>query len=389
MAATMKDIARRTGLGLATISSYFNGGNVREKNRVKIEEAIQELHYEVNEVARGLKTNATKTIGVVIPELNNTFCAEIITEMEDVLRSHGYATIVCDCRTDKKLERDAVEFLSRKRVDGIISMPVDAEGNHLKKFQKIGKPIVLIDRRIQELSCDSVLVDNEKAAEDAMRVFFKAGHRKIGIIGGPEGISTAQERLQGYRSAYEKENLPVRESLIYHGDYTIQGGVRGIEKLVADNPDMTAVFVCRVFDKVDLGTHICFYAEVEDCRTLSGQSVLTYGYYQTVKKGTTPKNAPSYKGGEDIKMAKIYYRCKVCGHVENVSELPEGYVCPVCGVGPEMFERVEEPEAAAAPAAEAKGYRCKVCGYVEHLAELPADYVCPVCGVGPEMFEKL
>ena len=227
MAATMKDIARRTGLGLATISSYFNGGNVREKNRIKIEEAIQELHYEVNEVARGLKTNATKTIGVVIPELNNTF----------------FATIVCDCRTDKRLERDAVEFLSRKRVDGIISMPVDAEGNHLKKFQKTGKPIVLIDRRIRELSCDSVLVDNEKAAEDAMRVFFQAGHRKIGIIGGPEEISTAQERLQGYRNAYEKENIPVRESLIYHGDYTIQGGVQGIEKLVADNPDMTAVFV--------------------------------------------------------------------------------------------------------------------------------------------------
>ena len=68
MAATMKDIARRTGLGLATISSYFNGGNVREKNRIKIEEAIEELHYEVNEVARGLKTNATKTIGVVIPD---------------------------------------------------------------------------------------------------------------------------------------------------------------------------------------------------------------------------------------------------------------------------------------------------------------------------------
>ena len=235
MAATMKDIARRTGLGLATISSYFNGGNVREKNRIKIEEAIRELHYEVNEVARGLKTNATKTIGVVIPELNNTFCAEIITGMEDVLRSHGYATIVCDCRTDKRLERDAVEFLSRKRVDGIISMPVDAEGNHLKKFQKTGKPIVLIDRRIRELSCDSVLVDNEKAAEDAMRVFFQAGHRKIGIIGGPEEISTAQERLQGYRNAYEKENIPVRESLIYHGDYTIQGGVQGIEKLVAQS----------------------------------------------------------------------------------------------------------------------------------------------------------
>lgn len=243
MAATMKDIARQTGLGLATISSYFNGGNVREKNRIKIEAAIEDLHYEVNEVARGLKTNATKTIGVVIPELNNTFCAEIITGMEDVLRSHGYATIVCDCRTDKKLEREAVEFLIRRRVDGIINMPVDEEGKHLRKFQKTGKPIVLIDRRIQGISCDSVLVDNRKAAEDAVQCFIKNGHRNIGIIGGPEGIFTAQERLSGYSKALKEAGIPIRDSLIFHGDYTIQGGVRGLEELVRSNPDMTAVFV--------------------------------------------------------------------------------------------------------------------------------------------------
>ena len=243
MAATMKDIARRTGLGLATISSYFNGGNVREKNRIKIEEAIEELHYEVNEVARGLKTNATRTIGVVIPELNNTFCAEIITGMEDVLRSHGYATIVCDCRTDKKLEREAVEFLTRRRVDGIINMPVDEAGNHLKRFQKTGKPIVLIDRKIQGINCDSVLVDNKKAAEDAVRYFIERGHRNIGIIGGPEEVFTAQERMAGYYKALESAGIPVSESLIWHGDYTIQGGVRGLEELVQNNPEMTAVFV--------------------------------------------------------------------------------------------------------------------------------------------------
>ena len=222
MAATMKDIARRTGLGLATISSYFNGGNVREKNRIKIEEAIEELHYEVNEVARGLKTNATRTIGVVIPELNNTFC---------------------DCRTDKKLEREAVEFLTRRRVDGIINMPVDEEGNHLKRFQKTGKPIVLIDRKIQGINCDSVLVDNKKAAEDAVRYFIERGHRNIGIIGGPEEVFTAQERMAGYYKALESAGIPVSESLIWHGDYTIQGGVRGLEELVQNNPEMTAVFV--------------------------------------------------------------------------------------------------------------------------------------------------
>lgn len=243
MAATMKDIARRTGLGLATISSYFNGGNVREKNRKKIEEAIEELHYEVNEVARGLKTNATRTVGVVIPELNNIFCAEIITEMEDILRGQGYATIVCDCRTDRKLEREAVEFLSRKRVDGIINMPVDTEGGHLRQFLKTEKPVVLIDREIMGASCDSVLVDNEKAAEDAMDLFFQYGHRKIGIIGGPEEISTARKRLSGYCRAYQKRGLPIEASLICHGDYTIQGGVRELENLVKSNPEMTAVFV--------------------------------------------------------------------------------------------------------------------------------------------------
>ena len=243
MAATMKDLAKRTGLGLATISSYFNGGNVREKNRKKIEEAIEELHYEVNEVARNLKTNATKTIGVVIPELNNTFCAEIITGIEDILRNHGYATMICDCRTDKKLEQEAVEFLCRKRVDGIINMPVDTEGGHLKTFQKTGKPIVLIDRKIKGVVCDSVLVDNEQAASDALRLLYEKGHRNIGIIGGPEEISTAQERMKGYCKTMEELNLPVRESLIVHGDYTIRGGVKAMETLVQKNPDMTAVFI--------------------------------------------------------------------------------------------------------------------------------------------------
>lgn len=243
MAATMKDIARQTGLCLATISSYFNGGNVREKNRKKIEQAIQELHYEVNEVARGLKTNATRTIGVVIPELNNVFCSEIITGMEDILRKHGYATIICDCRTDKALEKDAVDFLSRKRVDGIINMPVDATGEHLKNFACTGKPIVLIDRKIQGLCCDSVLVDNRKAAENAVELLFSQGHRNIGIIGGPRDIFTAQERMAGYCEAHQKAGIRVQESLIFHGDYEIQGGVRGMEELVKKNPHMTAVFV--------------------------------------------------------------------------------------------------------------------------------------------------
>lgn len=242
MAATIKDIARRTGLGLATISSYLNGGNVREKNRIKIEEAIEELDFEVNEVARGLKTNRTKTIGVIIPELNNIFCSEIITGIEDILRSHGYATIICDCRSDRELEREAVEFLCHRRVDGIVNMPVNTSSDYLGPFLRLKKPIVFIDRKLEDVQGDSVLVDNQSASRMAVEKLIQAGHRNIGIVAGPLEIFTANQRVEGYRQALQGAGIPFRESLEAYGDYTISSGVGCMRRLIEKNKDMTAVF---------------------------------------------------------------------------------------------------------------------------------------------------
>lgn len=243
MGATMKDIAKRTGLGLATISSYLNGGNVREKNRIKIEEAIEELHFEVNEVARGLKTNRTKTIGIIIPELNNIFFAEIITEAEDILRNQGYATMICDCRSDEKREQEAAEFLFHRRVDGLIVMPTGSDASSLKRFVRAGKPVVLIDRKMEDSNCDCVLVDNEGAAEEAVKRLLKAGHKKIGMIAGPDGVYTAKERHQGYLKALREAGISPEESLVARGNYTIAGGAAAMKSLKEQNPEMTAVFI--------------------------------------------------------------------------------------------------------------------------------------------------
>lgn len=243
MGATMKDIAKRTGLGLATISSYLNGGNVREKNRVKIEEAIEELHFEVNEVARGLKTNRTKTIGIVIPELNNIFFAEIITEAEDILRSHGYATMICDCRSDPEREREAVEFLCHRRVDGLIVMPTGNTDCGFQKFIRTGKPVVMIDRKMKDVCCDCILVDNEGAAEDAVNRLLRAGHRKIGMIAGPQDVYTALERQRGYEKALRESGAVCGTELVARGNYTITGGAAAMRTLWENNPDMTAVFI--------------------------------------------------------------------------------------------------------------------------------------------------
>lgn len=238
----MKDIAQKTGLGLATISSYFNGGNVREKNRLAIEQAIEELHFEVNEVARGLKTKRTKTIGIIIPELSNIFCTAIITVIEDVLRSHGYATIVCDCRTDCKLEAEAVEFLLRKMVDGIINIPVTSDGSHLLPVLKKGKPVVLVDRIINGLECDTVVVDNTNAAKRAVSELIHAGHQNIGMLAGPHEMFTAEERLLGYRLALMENGIIPKEEWIVCGHYTMEGGRQGATALLKQH-ELTAMFV--------------------------------------------------------------------------------------------------------------------------------------------------
>lgn len=243
MGATMKDIARQTGLGLATVSSYFNGGNVRKKNCIKIEEAIKELNFEVNEVARGLKTNRTKTVGIILPELNNIFFAEIITEAEDILRNNGYASMICDCRSDEKREEEAAEFLLHRRVDGLLIMPTGSAESTLNRFKRAGKPIVIIDRKPENSDCPCVVVDNEGAGADAVKRLIKAGHKKIGLLEGPDSIYTSVERRKGYCRALKEAGIKFDEKLVESGDYTIEEGTNAMHRLLKNNPDMTAVFI--------------------------------------------------------------------------------------------------------------------------------------------------
>ena len=126
-----------------------------------------------------------------------------------------YKRQVCDCRTDKKLEKEAVDFLTRKRVDGIINMPVDMTGAHLNEFQKTGKPIVLIDRMIQGISCDCVLVDNVNAAEKAVGMLVEEQHQKIGLIGGPDEVFTARPVSYTHLASIDRAKELVAEKGMY------------------------------------------------------------------------------------------------------------------------------------------------------------------------------
>ena len=261
MAATMKDLARETGLGLATISKYFNGGTVRENNRILIEAAIKKLHYVPNEVARSLKTHQTRVIGVVIPELSNIFITSIISSMEDILRQHDYAVIVCDCRSDPKREKEAVEFLLHRRVDGLISMATDTTGGHLKSALAAEIPVLLVDRLIESLrgKVSAVVIDNTHASELAVRKLTPLGHRQIGLILGGKNLFTTNQRMTGYLNALREVGITPNEEYIRYGDYTMDGSYQATTELLRMKNRPTALFVTNF--EMTLGTMLALQHE--------------------------------------------------------------------------------------------------------------------------------
>ena len=245
MAATIKDIARETGLSLATISKYINGGNLREKNRVAIERAIKKLDYRVNEYARGLKSKKSRTVGMVLPELSNLFNMKIVSVIERILQEQGYSVIICDSQNNLEQEARSVEFLLSKQVDGIINIPMGNSSSHLAPAVEHQIPILLLDRPLDKLNdvVSCVLIDNQRAARMAVRLLLDAGHRSIGVVVGPAGVYTAEMRLKGYREALEEYGIPFEERLAARASLTVEGGYRQMRRLLKESKDMTAVFV--------------------------------------------------------------------------------------------------------------------------------------------------
>lgn len=254
--STIKDVSKLTGLSLATISKYLNGGNVREKNRQSIDEAVKTLGYRVNRNARSLKTNRTMTVGVVIPTLTIPFFGSVLSSLDQTLREAGYTSFVCSYDSDRDLECEKLRVLCNNNVDGIVlaAQHVSAkELNEIRHSRGSEMPMVLIDRTITGFVCDSIVIDNLNATYGAVEQLINAGHRQISIIVGPLDISTANERMVGYRRALEDYGIecgPIPEAddtensgLIQIGGYDFESGYRLFNRLMDQNTPPTALCV--------------------------------------------------------------------------------------------------------------------------------------------------
>ena len=252
MAATYKDIQKKTGLSLATISKYFNGGTVRAENKQLIETAIKELDFHVNEYARSLKSRKSHIVGGLIPELTSTFNTSMMADVETFLRQRGYGFMVCDCRLDGEMEKEELDFLLDRMVDGIITIPYSKSGKVLSAATERNVPVVLIDRLTLDFQTDAVLLDNRHAAELAAEEFIKKGHQQLAVISGPTGLYTSRERLQGFVAYLNEHQIPVREDWLIYGPSTVEAGYREALSLLQKPDRPTGIFMVNY--EITLGT---------------------------------------------------------------------------------------------------------------------------------------
>ncbi len=242
LAATIKDIKDMTGLSLATISKYLNGGNLLPKNREKIERAIAELHYEVNEMARGLVTSKSKVIGVVVFDIANVFTCTLLKYLGERFREAGYAAMICDSQNDAQQEADNIRFLVNKKVDGMIIIPVAQEAGFLEPALKADIPVVLMDRSLEGSGIACVKVNNRESSYQALEMLYNYGHRRIAVIGSDREL-TGRERLDGCLQLLKDKKNEIPASYLKIGCHSIEHGYNSMQELLRLKEPPTAVFL--------------------------------------------------------------------------------------------------------------------------------------------------
>jgi DNA-binding LacI/PurR family transcriptional regulator len=219
--ATQKELAKLAGVSAGTVSNVISGSTrVSERNREKVLNAVRALNYHPNLIARSLKTNRTRTLGIVVPDITIPFFPKIVRGAESAARERGYFLIVLDSEHNHAREVDMMTLLRSQRVEGILLV---ASGGHKEITESsafaAGPPLVYLDRLPEGIEVDSVSVDDRAAAEMGVSHLLSKGHTQIAIITGPLTLKNEQERLRGYRQALHKSGLPVRDSLIWAGSF--------------------------------------------------------------------------------------------------------------------------------------------------------------------------
>lgn len=246
--AKLIDLAKALGISVTTVSKALKGGysDVSETTRAKVHQMAKTMNYTPNANAVHLRTNETKTIGVVIPTMVNHFFSTVLNGILEEAENRGYFVIILQSNEKFELEKKQIDLLLQKRVDGIlISLANETDDfAHINAILKNKTPIVMFDRIAKIVNCTKVVNNDREAAYNAVTYLIKNGHKKIAHFRGSYTPQNAIDRFLGYKKALEDNNIKYDPSLVYvcdkNEDY--DDGYANAGKLIQDHPDVEAIF---------------------------------------------------------------------------------------------------------------------------------------------------
>lgn len=242
---TLKDVAARANVSFSTVSRAINEpARVNVDTRARVQEAIQHLGYVPHRAARRLRGRSmhAQIFGLLIPDIDNPFYSGIIRGVEDRAFTEGYAVILSNTNEDPARERFYLDVLRQEAAAGAI-LPPFSDGDEIPyNPETLGFPVVCFDRRPEIEGVDTVVVDNEQGAFDAVSHLIGLGHQRIGLVVASLDLSTSRERAAGYRRAHAEHGLPVLEDVVRVGEPRVEAGRELTADLLNLSEPPTALF---------------------------------------------------------------------------------------------------------------------------------------------------
>lgn len=243
MAASIKDVAKLAGVSIATVSRVINKVDVvNEETKKKVNDAIKQLGYSPNIVAQSLKTQRSRSIGILVPDISSQFYPEVVRGAEDIANMYDYSIILCNSDFDIEKEKKYIKVMKEKMVDGMLYMSSSLDPEILQYIKDMGMKTVLVETKEEDESYPSVTIDNRAAARDAVNYLISKGNKKIAYIGiKKEKRNAWAKRFDGYEDALKEHGILLDENLTYYGDLKAQTGYKGINSIL-EKGEVDAVF---------------------------------------------------------------------------------------------------------------------------------------------------
>lgn len=239
---TIKDIARELDLSYSSVSLALNGDTrIKEQTRERVKSKAEEMGYRRNAQARALVMNKSEMVGFILPDIANPFFASLILGAEEIAFRRGYSLVICNTNWSSKLEAMHLNLVIERKIDGILLVSCNEPNPTLEKVLSLELPVVFVSSPYPDAEANFVGTDSEHGGYLAAKHLLDLGHRKFVVVGGRFNSEAISQRFKGYERALGEYGIPLEESDVYPGDFSVESGCNSIKRILSEQHAFSAV----------------------------------------------------------------------------------------------------------------------------------------------------